>query len=195
MADIVLDARTAIERALPGTKRRASAMPFVIIGLATAAAGAVLAYVLDPQLGRTRRAVTRDRMAGGARRVGQWSARQARSVASTATGVGSRARNAEVSRERTESADEVVLVARVKSEAFRDADIDKGGIVVNAENDVVYLRGTVADQEQGETLRMRVEKVEGVGRVVNLLRVEGDENAELERQIEEESRPTWALPH
>ena len=52
---------------------------------------------------------------------------------------------------------------------FRDRDVPKGKINVNAENGVVFLRGEVASPELVETLETRVRKVHGVRDVTNLL--------------------------
>jgi hyperosmotically inducible periplasmic protein len=147
--------------------RRSPITPMLIVGLLTAAAGAIAAYILDPQMGRTRRAVTRDRMAGEARRLGRWSARRGRWIASTASGIGQRVQHA--TDEAEVPVDEVALVNRVKSELFRDPGIDKGAIAVNVERDVLFLRGTAPTAEQIEEIGHRASRIEGVGRVVNLL--------------------------
>ena len=44
--------------------RRSPIGSMVLVGLLMAAVGAIAAYLFDPQMGRTRRTVTRDRMAG-----------------------------------------------------------------------------------------------------------------------------------
>ena len=52
---------------------------------------------------------------------------------------------------------------------FRNHDLPKGQININAENGVVFLRGQVEDPGLVETLETRVRKVRGVKDVENLL--------------------------
>jgi osmotically-inducible protein OsmY len=152
-----------------GQPRRRPILPLVGLGIATAAVGAVLAYILDPVVGRSRRAALRDRFGATARQVGRWSASQGRRVAATTTALRERSR----ANEPGDAIDEVALVSRVKSELFRDADIDKGAINVNAERDVVFLRGTAANEDQVREIGRRVEGFAGVRKVVNLLHLPG----------------------
>lgn len=152
--------------------RRAAISSMVLVGLLMAAGGAIAAYVLDPQMGRTRRAVTRDRMAGEARRLGRWTARRGRWIASTASGIGERVQHA--TDEPKVPVDEVALVNRVKSELFRDPEIDKGAIAVNVERDVLFLRGTAPTPELIDDIGHRASRIAGVAQVVNLLHVPGE---------------------
>ena len=101
--------------------------------------------------------------------MGRWSASQGRRVAATTTALRERSRASEPG----QPVDEVALVSRVKSELFRDADIDKGAINVNAERDVVFLRGTATTEDQVREIGQRVESFPGVRKVVNLLHVAG----------------------
>jgi hypothetical protein len=168
-----------------------SIVPYAIVGLGGAAAGALLTFMLDPQAGRTRRAVTSDRLAGAARRLGRWSAHRARYAASTAAGMGRRIGNA-TGAEAGTPLDEATLAHKVESILFRDPDIEKGSINVNAEHDAVFLRGTVADRARAHEIQRRVEAVDGVGTVVNLLRVENGAGGEL--AVEDVERPIWTAP-
>jgi hypothetical protein len=162
-------ASTVPVRVQVGRPRR-SILPLVVVGAITAATGAFLAWALDPQMGRTRRAVTRDRLAGGARRVGRWSARRGRWLKSTVSATAERLQRADAP---AEQLDEVALTNKVRSELFRDPAIDKGTININAERDVVFLRGTVPSHELVAELGSRVERIDGVRKVVNLLHVPG----------------------
>jgi hypothetical protein len=193
MTDIRRDAMEALNRIGVG-RRRPNAMAFmlyVVVGLIGAAAGALLAFIFDPQLGRTRRAVTGDRVAGGVRRLGRWSARRARYAASTAEGLGRRTGNAGGAEPAT-PLDEVALAHKVESILFREPDVEKGNINVNAEHDAVFLRGTVADRARAQEIQRRVEAIDGVGTVVNLLRVEDGAGGEL--AVEDVERPIWTAP-
>jgi len=152
--------------------RRSPIGSMVLVGLLMAAFGAIAAYLFDPQMGRTRRTVTRDRMAGEARRLARSSARRGRWLASTASGIGERAQHA--TGERKVPVDEVALVNRVKSELFRDPEIDKGAIAVNVERDVLFLRGTAPTPERIDDIGHRASRIAGVAQVVNLLHVPGE---------------------
>ena len=174
-----------------GQPRRRPILPLVGLGIATAAVGAVLAYILDPVVGRSRRAALRDRLGATARRVGRWSASQGRHIAATTTALRERSRASEPG----EPADEVALVSRIKSEVFRDTDIDKGAINVNAERDVVFLRGTAPSEDEVRDIGRRVEGIPGVRKVVNLLHVPGAPVPVMTGEEDEAEGPTWAVPH
>ncbi len=174
-----------------GQPRRRPILPLVGLGIATAAVGAVLAYILDPVVGRTRRAALRDRLGASARRMGRWSASQGRHIAATTTALRERSRASEPG----EPADEVALVSRVKSELFRGTDIDKGAISVNAERDVVFLRGTAPSDDEVREIGRRVEGIPGVRKVVNLLHVPGAPVPVMSGEEDEAEPPKWAVPH
>jgi osmotically-inducible protein OsmY len=63
--------------------------------------------------------------------------------------------------------------SRRETEIFRDSDIPKGQINVNAENGKVVLRGEVEQPELIKDLEQRTKKVQGVQEVENLLHVPG----------------------
>ena len=60
------------------------------------------------------------------------------------------------------------LSAKVESEVFRDQQIPKDKLSVNAEHGVVYLRGEVPDQDTMDELVARARKIDGVKGVENL---------------------------
>jgi osmotically-inducible protein OsmY len=60
------------------------------------------------------------------------------------------------------------LARKVESEIFRDAEIPKGDISVNAEYGVIYLRGQITDREAMEKVVERARAVNGVRGVENL---------------------------
>jgi osmotically-inducible protein OsmY len=60
------------------------------------------------------------------------------------------------------------LASKVESEVFRDQQIPKDKLSVNAENGVVYLRGEVPDQGTMDDLVGRARKVDGIKGVENL---------------------------
>src|SRR3954470_18458932 len=85
-------------------------------------------------------------------------------------------RFAEHAGERRENAsefDDATIAHRVETVLFRDDDVPKGQINVNAENGRVYLRGTIDDAELIARLERAARDVRGVRGVVNLLHTPG----------------------
>lgn len=141
-------------------------------GLAVAlAGGALLAFLLDPDRGRGRRAVAGDRVAGTARRVGRQAGRFARRAAATVRGWQARANHRGQNGE--PYPDDVSLAHRVETEVFRDPEIPKGRMNVNVEQGVVVIRGTVEDPSMAERIERRVLRIPGVIGVRNLLHAPG----------------------
>ena len=127
-------------------------------------------FFFDPQEGRRRRALAKDRAGALVRRLGRRSGRAGRAVSATAYGVTQKVTH--LREEPKEQPDDVTLARKVESEIFRDADSPKGQVSVNAVDGVVYLRGEV-DEAQIAKLVSDAEKVEGVQRVENLLHTPG----------------------
>jgi osmotically-inducible protein OsmY len=71
--------------------------------------------------------------------------------------------------------DDVTLAHMVESELFRDEQVPKGQINVNAENGKIYLRGEVGQQEMIRDLEERARSIHGVQEVENLLHLPGAE--------------------
>jgi len=142
---------------------RSRQLPFY---LAAAAGGAALAYYLDSQQGRRRRHVTRDKARSLAKHGTKRGRKLVHHVSADARGFVERARHARGS---AGELDDATLVDRVESIVFRNRDVPKGRININAENGVVFLRGEVDRPELVEALEARVRKVRGVRGVENLL--------------------------
>jgi osmotically-inducible protein OsmY len=123
----------------------------------------------------------RDRIASTARHLGRRSANVTRRLTSEASGLGQRIRNVG---EPAAQLDEVELAHKVETEIFRDGTIDKGRLNINAERDVVFLRGTAPTLEEITAIEDRVRTVEGVRHVVNLLHLPGT-NAPADEYHEE----------
>jgi osmotically-inducible protein OsmY len=143
--------------------------------LGLVALGAALTYFFDPQQGRRRRAMAQDRItaffrqrARKAEQVGEAASAQAEGHVQKAT---------HLEEEPKPQPDDVTLVRKVETEIFRDADVPKGQINVNAENGKIVLRGEVEKPELIDDLEERTRKVQGVQEVENLLRVPGAEAA------------------
>jgi osmotically-inducible protein OsmY len=132
--------------------------------------GAAITYLFDPQNGRRRRAMLRDRSAAFARQSGRRTADAGRAVAAEAHGVSQKARHL---KEEPKEYDDATLAQKVQSEIFRDADAPKGQVDVNAEDGIVVLRGEVERPELIDDLVEKTRKVEGVRDVQNLLHLPG----------------------
>jgi osmotically-inducible protein OsmY len=72
-----------------------------------------------------------------------------------------------------EQPDDATLTAKVETELFRDPEVPKGDINVNAENGVIYLRGQVEDESLIAALGKSAKKIQGVRDVENLLHTPG----------------------
>jgi hypothetical protein len=135
--------------------------------------GAGLTYFFDPQQGRRRRAMARDRIAGFFRRRVRVGERLGRSASAQAEGLVQKAKH--LREEPKPQPDDVTLTRKVETEIFRDAEVPKGQINVNAENGKIYLRGEVEQPELIKDLEQRARKVQGVQDVENLLHLPGAE--------------------
>ena len=126
--------------------------------------GYALAYFSDPQNGRRRRKMTADRLAALVRRHGS---RLVRGTVSEAYAVKQKATH--LREEPKPQPDDVTLARKVETEIFREPDVPKGKINVNAENGKIVLRGEVDSPEMIDDLVAKARKVQGVRDVENLL--------------------------
>ncbi len=136
------------------------------------AAGAAAAWLLDPQAGRRRRALLRDRVVALLRRGTRRGGRVARGVGSEAYGLKQKATHL---REQPKDFDDQTLKAKVETELFRGADAPKGQVAVNAQHGIVQLRGEVESPQLIDDLVARTRAVQGVREVENLLHLPGSE--------------------
>jgi BON domain len=137
--------------------------------LGLAAIAAAVAYFFNPQEGRRRRAEARDRIAGFFRRGIQEGEQLGHQASAQAEELADKAKDLAQEPE----PDDVTLTQKVESEIFRDVDVPKGQINVNAENGVVVLRGEVGKPELIRDLEEKTRKVQGVREVENLLHAPG----------------------
>jgi osmotically-inducible protein OsmY len=141
--------------------------------IAVAGIGAGLTYFFDPDSGARRRAEARDRVLALFRRHGRRLEGVAGSVRADAYGLVQKAKHR---REQPKGElDDATLAQKVESEIFRDAEVAKGQINVNAEDGMVLLRGEVERPELIESLEEKARSVQGVKGVENLLHVTGTE--------------------
>jgi osmotically-inducible protein OsmY len=137
---------------------------FVLAG----ALGAALAYFFDPDSGRRRRKLAADKAGKYVRGAG----RQAQGVGAQASGLKEKATH--LKEQEKPQPDDVTLARKVETEIFRNAEVPKGQINVNAEDGVVYLRGEV-EPDLAQELAAKASKVQGVLGVENLLHAPGHE--------------------
>ena len=140
-----------------------------IFALGTAV-GAAAVYFLDPVTGRRRRKQTADQATGKARRGWRRGQRAGRAAAAEAYGVTQKLQHRE---EEPKKFDDATLARKVETEIFRDPDVPKGQINVNAQEGVVQLRGEVPDPDMINDLVEKTRNVQGVREVENLLHPPG----------------------
>jgi hypothetical protein len=135
--------------------------------------GWLAAYLFDPRLGHGRRALARDWLLSRGRRFVRRGERAGRYATHTAYG------KTQALLHRREAGkpqpDDATLAHKVESIIFRDADVPKGQISINAEDGVVWLRGEVPDETMLNALIERTREIAGVRRVESLLHLPGQD--------------------
>lgn len=139
--------------------------------LAAGALGALLTYLFDPDLGRRRRSLARDRLGGSLRHGFGGLRRTARSVAADTYGLAQQAQHLQP--EHWSVPDDTTLAQRVQTELFRDPAIPKARININAEAGIIVLRGELDRPEQIRAIEHAVSRMPGVRGVHNLLHLRG----------------------
>jgi osmotically-inducible protein OsmY len=162
----VTRARIAAARARAEGRARASGTSTKAVG-AAGAVGLAAGYFLDPDSGKRRRHIARDRALGLIRRGADKTRREADYVAGTVEGKVEAAKS-KTAPEKPAPNDQA-LAERVKSEIFQPADAPKESVNINVENGVVYLRGEVKRPDQIRKLVKEAGAVDGVRGVENLL--------------------------
>jgi hypothetical protein len=133
--------------------------------------GAGLMYFLDPDRGRRRRHLARDRVTATFRRTSRRTERLGRAAGADAYGVAQKAVHA-MDEERMPPND-ATLARKVETQLFADPDLPKGRININAEHGVVVLRGELDRPEEIDAVETAARKVSGVLDVKNLLHLTG----------------------
>ena len=132
--------------------------------------GALGTLFFDPQLGKRRRKELVDRTAALFRRAGHRAERAGRGVRARVYGMSQHVKHLT---EEPKDYDDATLTSKVETEIFRDADVPKGQINVNAQEGVVQLRGEVPTEDMLDDLVEKTRSVEGVRDVENLLHLPG----------------------
>ena len=172
------DVRQAGERArarMAGEPQGPGWLGALGIGIVAGATGAAVAYLLDPDRGRARRAQLTDQGTATVRHATREVERVVRSVTSTAEG---KFEALTQGGSRVAPTDDVTLRDRAESILFRDPKVPKGTINLSAERGILVLRGEVPNARMRSKLAREAEKIEGVWGVENLLHLPGETNGE-----------------
>ena len=135
-----------------------------------AAVGYEIAYLMDPDKGRGRRARLRDQIEALMRRVGREAGRKSRYTLSNIQG---EAERMAYERKGPVVLDDETLKDKVESELFAPADVPKGDINVDVAGGVVTLRGEVETDELMLRLERAASNIDGVADVECLLHLPG----------------------
>lgn len=127
------------------------------------AIGAAIAYLFDPDNGRRRRAIARDRSAAWVRSVRRDAERKSRYASGKLEGV----KHEAFGPTETEAPNDATVAQKIQSEVLRH--YDSSHVNVNVENGVAVLRGELKHPEEINALVRDVEKVPGVRDVRSLL--------------------------
>ena len=135
--------------------------------LSLAALVAAVVYFFDRDNGKRRRRMAVDRTAALLRSKARRLDGARRGAFSGAQGVAQKAKH--LREEEKPPPNDATLKAKVESEVFREVQVPKGKVDVNAEDGVVYLRGEVDSPDLVAELEKATRKVQGVREVENLL--------------------------
>jgi hypothetical protein len=153
--------------------------------LASSLASGCALFFLDPERGRRRRNMLRDRVLARLRRMGRAIRGIWRGAAAETYGVSHRL--VHLVPKPTEVADDETLCQRVESQLFRDRHVPKGDMNVSCEHGMVILRGELDSPMEIAQLEERVRRIAGVGGVQNLLHPHGTPAPNKER--------SWSASH
>lgn len=165
-------ARRAERLRLPQRRSGPTWAGSMVIAAAAGIGGAMVAWLLDPDRGRSRRAQLGGQAAGTARRVARETGRVINAAGSTAAGKFEAAKYGGDGG--ATDLDDATLAEKVQTELFRDPSVQKGSLNVNVERGIVVLRGEVSDDEMRRTLEERAGQIQGVWSVRNLMHLPGE---------------------
>ena len=168
--DLRREARARADLAMRG-RRGIGAVGALGIALLGAAAGALAAFMLDPDRGKSRRARYGDQAAALLRRGVRGTERVARLAGATAAGRMEAARHLGGG---DADLNDATLAAKVETELFRDPTLPKGNLNINVERGVVVLRGQVDSEAQRTEIERRAAAIPGVWSVRNLTHLAGE---------------------
>ncbi len=135
--------------------------------IAGALLGAGIMYLLDPDRGRRRRALVKDQLEHGGRKLADSAVGRAEHVRNRAKGLAHEAK--QQLREDEEQVDDATLEARVRAALGREVS-NPGAIHVTAYNGRITVTGKALASESDNVVRT-IRAVRGVDRVDNFLEV------------------------
>jgi hypothetical protein len=153
--------------------------------VATSLASCTAVFFMDPERGRRRRHMLRDRFTARLRRIGRGVKALFRGAAAETYGVSHKI--VHLVPKPTEMTDDDTLRQRVESQLFRDRHIPKGDLNINCEHGMVILRGELDSPLEIAQLEERVRRIPGVRGVQNLLHPHGTPAPNKQR--------SWAASH
>ena len=159
----------------------------VWMSLSSGLISGALVYFMDPERGRRRRNMARDRFMARIRRLGRGVSATWRGAAAETVGVSHRI--VHLVPRPSEITDDETLRQRVESRLFRDRHIPKGDLNINAEHGMVILRGELESPIEIQQLEERVRHIQGVRGVQNLLHPRGTPAPNKERSWSAGKRP------
>jgi len=171
------DARKRFMRALPKERQRRERRARILAFAGGVAVGALAAFLLDPLLGRTRRARLADQAAASGRDALEGAERLGRRMASDFEG---RVQAARYGTEGYDATNDVTLARKVESELLGRPDVPKGSVIVSVEQGRVVLRGRVDRPELRDDLTRLVLATDGVDEVENLVHLPGESSETTE---------------
>jgi hyperosmotically inducible periplasmic protein len=149
-------------------RRKLDSLRDLVLPLAASAAtGAIVMFLADPDRGKRRRAIVRDRTFAAIRRSGRRANKLSHRTEARISGLASWALH--LSRGPEPVVDDQMLTDRIMSRVFRDREIPRGRININVEDGVAVLRGQLEKPEQIRELQEAVEHVPGVRDVESYL--------------------------
>jgi hypothetical protein len=132
-------------------------------------AGAGAAYFFDPETGKRRRHVARDRALRAFRQLQRGAVKKAKLAGGHAYGLAAVGRRAVT--QPAVAADDETVAQRIRSDALRDLELSTKDIDVRVDDGFAVLRGSVASIDEADRLVRRVRKVPGVRDVSAEVRV------------------------
>ncbi len=151
------------------------------------AAGVAGQYFLDPAQGARRRSEARDRALALLRRGRQQAEQQAAYATGQAKGAVHQARDKVTADQPKDALTDQELARKVESIIFRDPDVPKGKINVDAAGRTVWLRGEIDSPDMRDELEAATAGIPEVETVENLLHLP-DEPAPTRADTPEEER-------
>jgi BON domain len=132
-------------------------------------AGAGAAFFFDPDAGKRRRHLARDRSLKALRRLQRLAVKKVKLVGGHTRGVVAIGRRAVTSQ--AVAVDDETVAQRIRSDALRDVRLSTKNVDVRVEDGFATLRGSVDSIDDADRLVSRVRKVPGVRDVAAELRV------------------------